>query len=190
VGRVWPRHGHRGRPLNAIVSRHLSDLHDIANRKIAAESDKLIAALPQQLEAAKRSQAPKGLHSGNTAALLRDVCVEPIRALGPHIIEQYKWAASTALFLTQTFATSLAASADAQIAPLFDICAQQLSSQLQALNMANLKQELMPSLEAKQREILIDVRIELDRAFAERRRGAIRNLAIGIGNILGKGAGK
>ena len=23
MGRVWPRHGHRGRPLNAIVRRHL-----------------------------------------------------------------------------------------------------------------------------------------------------------------------
>lgn len=23
MGRVWPRHGHRGRPLNSIVSRHL-----------------------------------------------------------------------------------------------------------------------------------------------------------------------
>jgi hypothetical protein len=23
VGRVWPRHGHRGRPLNSVVSRHL-----------------------------------------------------------------------------------------------------------------------------------------------------------------------
>ena len=119
MGHVWPRHGHRGRPLNSVVSRHLSDLHDIANRKIAAERDKLIAVLPQQLEAAKRTEAAKGaLHSGNTAALLRDLCVEPIRALGPHIIEQYKWAESTALFLTQTFATSLADAADSQIAPL------------------------------------------------------------------------
>ena len=23
VGRVWPRHGHRGRPLNSIVRRHV-----------------------------------------------------------------------------------------------------------------------------------------------------------------------
>ena len=22
LGRVWPRHGHRGRPLNSVVSRH------------------------------------------------------------------------------------------------------------------------------------------------------------------------
>ena len=169
----------------------MSDLHDIANRKIAAERDKLIAVLPQQLEAAKRSQAAKGaLHSGNTAALLRDLCVEPIKALGPRIIEQYKWAASTALFLTQSFATSLADAADSEIVPLFAFCTQQLSNQLQALNMANLNEDLMPSLEAKRQEILTDVRIELDRAFAERRRGVIRNLAIGLGNILGKGAGK
>jgi hypothetical protein len=26
VGRVWPRHGHRGRPLNAIVRRHVKTL--------------------------------------------------------------------------------------------------------------------------------------------------------------------
>ncbi len=169
----------------------MSDLRDIADRNIAAERDKLTAVLPQQLEAAKRKQAAKGaLHSGNTAALLRDLCVAPIEALGPHVIEQYKWTASTALFLTQTYATSLAAAADSQIAPLSDICAGQLSSQLQALGMANLSQELMPSLDAKRQEILTDVRIELDRAFAERRRDAIRNLAIGIGNVIGKWAGK
>jgi hypothetical protein len=23
VGRVWPRHGHRGRPLNSVVSQHV-----------------------------------------------------------------------------------------------------------------------------------------------------------------------
>ncbi len=175
----------------ADVSRHVSDLQDIANRKIAAERAKLVAALPDKIEAAKRTQAAHGaLHSGNTAALLRDQCVECLKSIGPHVIEQYKWAASTAIFLTQTFATSLADSAEAQIAPLFIVCTQQLSNQLQALNMANLNQALMPSLESKRQEILTDVRIELDRAFAERRRGVIRNLFIGVGNVMSKVGGK
>jgi hypothetical protein len=169
----------------------MSDLHNIANRKIAAEREKLIQALPQSIEAAKRSQAAKqALHSGNTAMLLRDICIESLKAIGTHIIQEYKWAASTALFLTQSFSTSLANSADAQLAPLAAFCAQQLSNQLQALNMERLKQELMPSLESKQHEILNDVRIELDRAFSERRRGVIRNLTIGLGSVVSKVGGK
>jgi hypothetical protein len=56
--------------------------------------------------------------------------------------------------------------------------------------MGNLRQELMPSLESKQKEIVTDVRIELDRAFAERRRGVIRNIAVGVGNVLSKVGGK
>jgi hypothetical protein len=31
VGRVWPRHGHRGRPLNSVVRRHL----DAASQQIS-----------------------------------------------------------------------------------------------------------------------------------------------------------
>jgi hypothetical protein len=27
VGRVWPRHGHRGRPLNSVVSHHMSEAY-------------------------------------------------------------------------------------------------------------------------------------------------------------------
>jgi hypothetical protein len=40
VGRVWPRHGHRGRPLNAGVSWHLmsSDLAISATGGIAREA--------------------------------------------------------------------------------------------------------------------------------------------------------
>jgi len=169
----------------------LSDLLDIANRKIAAESDKLTQALPQRIEAAKRRQAAVGmLHSGNTAALLRDLCVEPLQTIGAQIVQEYKWAAATAVFLTQSFSRSLAEAADAQLAPMSSYCAHQLSGQLQALNMASLTQELIPSLETKRKEILTDVRIELDRAFAERRRGVIRNIAIGIGNVLSKVGGK
>jgi len=180
-----------GAPLNANVSRHLSDLHDIANRKIAAERDKLVQALSQRIEAAKRRQAANGmLHSGNTAALLRDLCVEPLQAMGVQITQEYKWAAATAIFLTQSSARSLADAAEAQLAPMSAFCVDQLSSQLQALNMGNLAQELMPSLESKRKEILIDVRIELDRAFAERRRGVIRNIAVGVGNVLSKVGGK
>ena len=169
----------------------MSDLHEIAKRKIAAEREKLVAALPQSIEAAKRRQAARGgLQSGNTAAMLRDLCIEPMTALGVHINQEYKWAASTALFLTQSFARSLADSAPAEMQPLSDFCTAQLSSQLQSLNMANLRQELMQTLHSKQSEILNDVRIELDRSFAERRRGVVRNLVMGIGNLLSKVGGK
>jgi hypothetical protein len=30
VGRVWPRHGHRGRPLNSVVRAHVKTVRDIA----------------------------------------------------------------------------------------------------------------------------------------------------------------
>jgi hypothetical protein len=169
----------------------LSDLLDIANRNIAAERDKLTQALPQRIEAAKRRQAAAGmLHSGNTATLLRDLCMEPLQSIGAQITQEYKWAAATAIFLTQSFARSLAEAAGTQLASMSSFCADQLSSQLLALNMANLTQEFMPSLETKRRDILTEVSIELDRAFAERRRGVIRNIAIGIGNALSKVGGK
>ncbi|MGE0357721.1 MAG: hypothetical protein AB7P08_12515 [Burkholderiales bacterium] len=169
----------------------MSDLLDIANRKIAAERDKLTQALPQRIEATKRKHVAAGmLHSGNTAAALRDLCVELLQLTGAQIAQEYKWAAATAIFLTQSFSRSLAEAADAQLAPMASFCADQLENQLQVLNMAPLTEVLIPSLEAKRHEILTEMRIELDRAFAERRRGVIRNIAIGIGNVLNNVGGK
>jgi hypothetical protein len=56
--------------------------------------------------------------------------------------------------------------------------------------MANLMTELSPSIEKKREEILKDVGIELDRAFAERRRSLVGNIFMGVANVISKVGGK
>jgi hypothetical protein len=63
VGRVWPRHGHRGRPLNAIVRRHRA-------RKMKPSAIFLAFALATSIvhakvpECASPNQAPAKLALG------------------------------------------------------------------------------------------------------------------------------
>jgi hypothetical protein len=166
----------------------VSELRRIADRKIDAERRRVMEALPTNIENMKRRQAAaQMLRSGNSVAQLQDICSAALDELTSVILARYQWAAATALFLTQSFARSLSSAAPEQLQPLYDQCRASVTAQLPNLGGAHAEAQVQAAIEKKRVDLLEHIELELETQFAERSRGVLRNLGMGMAKLFGKG---
>ncbi|MEP7067705.1 MAG: hypothetical protein ABI789_00635 [Usitatibacter sp.] len=136
----------------------------------------------------KRRQAEAGmLRSGNSVGQLQEICSAALDELAIVIAAQYQWVASTALFLTQSAARSLADGVPSQLQPLLDQCRVSITAQLPHLGGAHAEAQVQTGLEAKRVAIVENVKLDLEAKSAERSRSVLRNLGAGLGKLFGKG---
>lgn len=82
----------------------MSDLQILARKKAEAQMQRIISALPDQIEAVKRELSAKGLtRSGATLKRTKNICLAAMKEQSITIITVYRWAAAQALFASQTW---------------------------------------------------------------------------------------
>jgi len=171
----------------------MGELRKLANAKIEAEQEKLLALLPGEIEALKRKNAPKGLlRSGNTILGVVEICTDALDSLGKTVIEQYRWAIAQSLLASQSWVEELVSGAPERLQPLLERCTEHVTHVANFVGAPNLAAECAAKLEAKVAAISNDIALSLRSSFAERKRGLVRSLVGSVGGWLSKliGVGK
>jgi hypothetical protein len=154
----------------------LTSARKLADAKIAAERDKLIAALPEQVESVTRQQAAQGMYkSGNTLVRITDVCSTALDSLGAVLLAQYGSVASESVNPTTEFVDELAKASRDQLEPLFGWCIARVRREITTINAPKTEPELIGRLQTKRAQVLGDVELAIRSAVANRNRSTLRN---------------
>ena len=171
----------------------MSELQQLAESKINAECIKLCESLPKQIQALKRANAAKGLlHSGNTVHGVVEICSNALDKLGSRVLEEYRWAISQALFVSQSWVEEMIQAIPTQLQPLQEKSLAHIAEEATLAGVPNAIPQCHAEFENKLTKINNDIMLSLRSSFSERKRGLVRAFGSAIPNWLSKlfGGGK
>jgi hypothetical protein len=165
----------------------MSDLETIATQKAEAAIAKRISALPLKIQAIQRELTAKGLLQ--SGAMLKGVlaaCCSSLEAQATTVREEYEWAVSQALVVSQSWVEQLAAVASGSLDAFHEPVRGHLERACKLAGQPQLFDRLYAEFQSCDNAARSGIGLSLRAKFAERRRGIIRALPVMLQRLISR----
>jgi hypothetical protein len=155
----------------------MSDLLALSRAKADAFVAARSRALPSEIQAIQRELTAQGLlKSGAMLKRVLKASVESLERASEKVSEHYVWAATHALFATQTWVEQLVLSAQESLLPIALIAEEEIRRAAALSGSPELAERLLSDFAGAKTRARELVAVALRSKFAERRRGLVRGL--------------